>query len=178
MDLIAIIGIIIGIIGIILIILIDKYNKYQISLIKLRKGEINIVSNLENKYNILLRYTDALKNLIDINEEDFEEYRLLNIKMPMIKLDKKLNTLNNIINKYLDNNEKLLKNETIANIEKELLIVNIKINSCKKYYNDNLIIYNHLCNSFPSNIVGKLYHYNEKEFIEQENEEQLKILDE
>ena len=178
MEIIAIIGLIIGIVGIILILLINKYNKYQVSLIKLHKGEINIVSNLENKYNILLRYVDILKNEIEINEEEFEEYKLLNVKMPMIKLDKKLNSLNNIIDKYLDSNEKLLKNESIVNIEKELLNANIKIDGCKKYYNDNLIIYNHLCHSFPSSIIGKICHYREKEFIEQENEEQLKILNE
>ena len=178
MKILAIIGIIIGIVGIILIILITKYNKYQISLIKLRKGEVNIASNLENKYNILLRYIEFLKNNTTIKEEDFEEYKLLNIKMPIKKLDKKLNNLNNIINTYLDNNEKLLKNESIINIEKELLNANIKINSSKKYYNDNLVTYNRLCNTFPSNIVGKICHYNEKEFIEEENEETLKILDE
>ena len=56
--------------------------------------------------------------------------------------------MHNTINKYMDNNEKLLKEETIININKELQDVNVNLNGSKKFYNDNLTIYNHLCNSF------------------------------
>lgn len=174
----AIIGVIIGIIGIILIITITSYNKYQWLLIKLDKGDTNITTALEKKYNILLRYVDFLKNNIELKEEAFDEYKLLNTKMPTHKLNKKIEDMNNIINKYMDNNEKLLKNKTIVNINKELLEVNITINGCKKYYNDNLIKYNHLCHAFPSNIIGKIFKYKEKDFLNEENKEQLKILDE
>lgn len=178
MNTIAIIGLVVGIIGIILIIVITIYNKYQYSLIKINKGELNISTNLEQKYDILLRYTDFLRNNITINEEDFDEYKTINLKQSINKLNKKLNKMNNAINKYLDNNEQLLKNETVLNIEKELMDVNIKINGRKKYYNDNLVIYNHLCKAFPSNIVGKIFKYHEKEFIDNDTEEQLKILEE
>ena len=77
----------------------------------------------------------------------------------------------------MDNNEKLLKNESIININKELNEINININGGKKYYNDNLIIYNHLCNAFPSNIIAKIKKYKEKEFLDDEIKEELKILD-
>lgn len=177
MNTLAIIGVIVGIIGIILIIVILEYNQYQWLIIKLNKGETNINMALEKKYNILLRYFDFLKNNININENDFEEYKLLNTKMPLQKFNKKIEAMNNLLSQYMDNNEKLLKNETIININKELLDVNVIINGCKKYYNDNLINYNHLCHAFPSNIIGKIFKYKEKDFLNEEKNEQLKILD-
>jgi len=178
MKILAIIGVLVGLIGIILIIIVLAYNKYQLALIKLDKGETNIYSALEKKYNILLRYIDFLRNNIEINEEDFDEYNFLNLKMPINKLNQKINNMNNVINKYMDNNEKLLKNETIININKELQDVNITINGCKKYYNDNLAKYNILIHKFPSNIIGKIFKYKEKDFLDEDINEQLKILDE
>ena len=179
MNNLVIVGVVIGIIGIILIIFINQYNKFQWSITLIQKGEVNIVNALEKKYNILLRYLDFLRsNDVNIPDNEYEEYKLLNIKQPIEKLNKRIASMNNLINKYMDNNEKLLKNETIININKELQDVNININGGKKYYNDNLTIYNHLCNAFPSNIVAKIKRYKEKEYLDSEAKEELKILDE
>ena len=179
MSTLAIVGIIIAIIGIILIVFINQYNKFQWSNTLIQKGEVNIVNALTNKYNILLRYMDLLKNnKVDITDKDYDEYKLLNLKQPINKLNKKINEMNNLINHYMDNNEKLLKNESIININKELNEANIHINGGKKYYNDNLVQYNNLCNAFPSNIIAKLKKYKEKEFLDTEIKEELKILDE
>ena len=178
MNILAIIGIIIGIIGIILIILITIYNKFQWFIIKLNKGETILSTALDKKYNILLRYIEYLKTTIKIKNDEFEEFKLLNTKIPISKLNKKINEMNNAINKVMDNNENLLQDETIININKELLEVNISINGSKKYYNDNLIIYNQLVNSFPSKIIALLFRYKEKDFLDEEIKEELKILEE
>lgn len=179
MSTIAIVGIIIAVIGIILIVFINQYNKFQWSNTLIQKGEVNIVNALTNKYNILLRYMDLLKNnKVEVSDSDYDEYKLLNLKQPINKLNKKINEMNNLINHYMDNNEKLLKNESIININKELNEANIHINGGKKYYNDNLVQYNNLCNAFPSNIIAKLKKYKEKEFLDTEIKEELKILDE
>ena len=179
MNSLVIIGIVIAIIGIVLIILINQYNKFQWSITLIQKGESSIMNALEKKYNILLRYLDFLKsNKVNISDSEYDEFKLLNIKQPIEKLNKKIDKMNNLVSKYMDNNEKLLKNETIININKELLEVDININGGKKYYNDNLIIYNHLCNAFPSLLVAKIMRYKEKEFLDCETKEELKILDE
>ena len=172
-------GIIVAIIGIILIILINQYNKFQWINTLIDKGEGNIIDAFTKKYNILIRYLDFLKeNKVEIKDEDYDEYKLLNLKQPVNKINAKIDALNNLVNHYMDNNEKLLKNETIISINKELMEANIHINGGKKYYNDNLIIYNNLCNAFPSNIIAKIKHYKEKDFLDGEIKEELKILDE
>lgn len=178
MDKLVIIGIIVAIIGIVFIILINQYNKFQWSITLIQKGETSIMTALEKKYNILLRYLDFLRgNNVDIPDNEYEEYKLLNTKQPVEKLNKKINKMHNLINKYMDNNEKLLKNETIININKELMDVDININGGKKYYNDNLTMYNHLCNSFPSIVIAKIKRYKEKEYLDEETKEELKILE-
>lgn len=179
MNTLAIIGIIVAVIGIILIILINNYNKFQWVNILVNKGETNISNALSKKYNILIRYLDFLKdNKVDIKEEEYEKYKMLNLKQSVNKLNTNIDEMNNLINHYMDNNEKLLKNETIINLNKEINEINITVNGGKKYYNDNLIIYNNLVNAFPSNIIAKVKRYKEKDFLDDEIKEEFKILEE
>lgn len=179
MDIFLIIGIVVAIIGIILIILITQYNKFQWTNILVNKGETNLETAFTKKHNILIRYLDILKdNKIDITDEDYDKFRLINLTQPISTLNKDLEEVTNYINRIMDNNEKLLKNESVININKELNEINITINGGKKYYNDNLIYYNHLCNAFPSNIIAKMKKYEEKDFLDDEIKEELKILDE
>ena len=176
MEIIVLICLITIIVALLLIVLVNQYNKFQLLIIKLTKGEQNINSLLQEKYNILIRYADILKNSVKIEKEDFEDFSLLNTTSSINKLDKKIKEMNNVINKYLDNNEKLVKNANIININKELHETNISLSGCKKYYNDNLISYNHLCTSFPSKIIAKLYRYKVKDFIDEVIKDELKIL--
>ena len=179
MDILVIIGIVIAIVGIILIILINQYNKFQWTNILVNKGETNLENAFAKKHNILVRYLDILKdNKIKIPDEDYDKYQLINMKQDIIKLNAETEEITNYISRIMDNNEKLLKNESIININKELNEINITINGGKKYYNDNLVYYNHLCNAFPSNIIAKIKKYEDKDFLDSETKEALKILDE
>ena len=69
-----------------------------------------------------------------------------------------------------------MKNNNIIKINKELNEVNMSLNGCKKYFNNNLIDYNNLCSSFPSKIIANLFHYQKKEFIDENIKDELKIL--
>ena len=81
------------------------------------------------------------------------------------------------IKKYLDDNEKLLKIEAIININKEIREQDIIINSCKNYYNNNLVNYNKLIKGFPSKLVAKVCKYNEKDFYPEDKQDNFKILE-
>ncbi len=179
MEVVLIIVAIIAIVGIILIILINQYNKFLWTNVLVDKGETNLKTLFNKKINILTRYLDILKeNKVNIPDEEYNDFKFFNNKQHINKINKKIDELNNYISKTMDNNEKLLKNKAINNINKELSEINISINGGKKYYNDNLVSYNHLCNAFPSNIIAKLKHFKEKEFLDSEIKEELKILDE
>ncbi len=178
MNILLIIGIVVAIIGIILIILINQYNYFQWTNVLIEKGENNLEITFTKKHNILMRYLDILKdNKVDILEEDYNKFKNINTSQSVNKTNKSIEELVNFINQIMDNNEKLLKKEAIININKELNQINISINGGKKYYNDNLVLYNHLCNAFPSNIIAKLKKYRENDFLNSEAKEELKILD-
>jgi hypothetical protein len=178
MNILAIIGIIIAILGIILIILVNQYNKFQWTNVLVDKGETNLDLAFTKKHDILMRYLDILKdNKINIPDEEYDKYNTLNTKQSITKVNKEIEELTNYISKIMDDNEKLLKKEAIVNINKELNEVNVIINGGKKYYNDNLVLYNHLCNAFPSNLIAKLNKYKEKDFLDGEMKDELKILD-
>lgn len=179
MNILVIIGIVVAIVGIILIILINQYNKFQWTNVLVDKGTINLETAFIKKHNILMRYLDILKdNKVLISDEEYENFKKVNFKQSISKVNKNIEEITNYINKVMDNNEKLLKNEGIVKITNELNEINIIINGGKKYYNDNLVLYNHLCNAFPSNLIAKLKRYHEKEFLDGDTKEELKILDE
>lgn len=169
----------IAIIGLLIIILINIYNKLQYSLIKLEKADINIDDALEKKYQILVRYIDFLNEKIKVDKDTFKDFLEINLKtISNIKLCDRIDDCYHEIKMYLDDNEKLLKNETLININKELREVDIIINSCKCYYNNNLVNYNKLVRCFPSKLVAKIFKYKEKDFYSEDRQDNLKILEE
>ena len=157
--------------------MIIQYNKFKWIKIKISKGESSILNILENKHDILKRYIEFLKNKKLFKNDEIEIYETFNPKLSLKKNNNKLNEMNKLINTIMDNNEKLFKNETIIGLNKELNQLNIKLRGCKKYYNDNVILYNKLCKSFPSLLIAKLFHEKEKDYLDEETPNILKILD-
>ncbi len=177
MNTLVIISLIVALIAGLMLIFITNYNKFQWMNIKVKKGEINIQSALEKKYEIILNYFSLLNENVKMDENDYNRINFIN-NDDIVQFNNDLNNLNTIIDKYLDDNEKVLKKDKIKAINKELNEVNIFLNGCKKYYNNNLIKYNSLCKSFPSIIISKIFKYKEKEFIEEDIKESFKILNE
>lgn len=169
----------IAIIGLVIILLINIYNRLQYNIIKLNKADVNIKDALIKKHQILVRYIEFLEENGKLEKGIFQEFIELNIKsLSNIKLMIKIDDCYNEIKSFLDDNEKLLKNETVISINKEIREQDIIINSCKKYYNNNLVNYNKLVKCFPSKFVARIYKYKEKEFYPEDKKDNLKILEE
>ncbi len=171
-----IIGIIIIFIIFATIVFIKQYHRFQRIIIKLKKAEKSIFKSLDEKHDVLSNYYDYLKENTSFDEE-IKDNTLINANIDINLYNQEICDLNNVINNYLDNNEKLLKKKEILNYNRELLNVNIALNGQKNYYNNNLIKYNHLLEKFPSNIVGKLLKYPKKDLIPKDIDESFKILE-
>ena len=78
----------------------------------------------------------------------------------------------------LDLNKKLSEIEALKNINEDLVDIDNDLTAAKKYYNDTVVLHNHLVQSFPSNIVAKLFGYQKKDFFKEEKIETLEILKE
>lgn len=169
-----IIGVIV-IISFLLLIIVINNNKFQFSIIKIDKAEEDISLYLEKKKELLNRsrpviikelkldsFLEDLDNDLD-NMNNFEEYELLKKEY------------NNFF-KTLDENEKLLKSETLLSILEDLNDNEEDIVGAIKFYNDTVVEFNKLLVSFSSNIIGFFKRYKKKEFYNDEKREIFEIL--
>ena len=167
--------IIIVIISLLSFIFVIFYNKFQFSIIKIEKAEDDIGFYLDKKIQFLGRIKPIIK-------------KELKLKNYMDDLDKDLKQLNhfeqhnflkkvyNELFKTIDENEKLLKSESLVNILESLNSNEENIVGAIKFYNDTVVYYNQLIVSFPSNIVAFIKRYKKRDFYNNEKREIFEIL--
>ena len=162
---------IIVIISFILFIFTIYYNKYQLVIIKIDKAEEDISLYLQRKQELLERVKPILKkdyylsSLEEINE-DFNNFELHDI----------LKRNYNELFKVMDENEKLLKSESLVQLLENLNTNEENIVGSIKFYNDTVVEFNQLVVSFPSSIIGFFKNYKKLEFYNNEKREIFEIL--
>lgn len=173
--------IIIGVVFLLIIMLITLScykNKFKFALIKIDEAKRNIDEILEKKKENL----DKIKPIITeiLEEENFlNDLEELNIKEAGdIEANKQLADFYIELMKTIDENDKLLNNETIKSILNDLSDDEIELSASIKYYNDSTVKYNELTESFPSNIVRIFFGYKKKELYKDEKRERYEILKE
>ena len=143
--------------------------------IKIDKAEEDIVLDLQKKSELL----DSTRPLI--KEE--------------LKLDKTMTALDAIVEnesnfdvharlkkayneffKTLDENEKLLKSESLLKILEDLNYNEEDIVGSIKFYNDTVVEYNKLISSFPARIIALFKGYKKLDFYSNEKREIFEIL--
>ena len=78
--------------------------------------------------------------------------------------------------KILDENEKLMKSESLLSILEQLNTNEENIVGAIKFYNDTVVEFNRLVVSFPSNILAFFKRYTKLEFYNNEKREIFEIL--
>ncbi len=160
---------------------INFYNKFQLLLIKIHESLNNIDILFEKKYNLLERSVNIIKE----SDKKYKDINILNnlVKKKSQKIDRfELNhELTVALREYyslLDLDKKLTENSALKNINEDLTDIDNDLNAAKKYYNDNIVLYNNLISSIPSNLVATLFKYKKKDFFKEEKIETLEILKE
>ena len=161
------------------IVFINIFNKFQFTIIKLTEAENIIKKALMDRLALFDRVIPILKD--SVKDEDDNKLldsmiKLKNKKLNSIELSKELDKCNNKLNEVLDNNLELYKQENIDKLLKDLNKNKEDIEYGTKYYNDNVVYYNRLIRSFPSNFIALIFRYKHKEFYENEDEEMFEIL--
>lgn len=154
------------------------HNKFQYSIIKIEEAENNIDVLLHKKLDLIrrcipivkkeLKLDNFLEELNNIDEDNVNHFELKDV----------LTESYNDFVKILDENEKLLKSETLENIIKDLRSNEIELTASTKFYNDSVIVFNKLVKSFPTNIFAFFKRYKKKEFYNNEKKEMFEILNE
>ena len=150
-------------------------NKFQLIVIKIDKAEEDINIYLDKKKELLertvsivkkeLKAKEFLTDLANYNEElnNFEKHNLLK-------------GLYNELFKVIDENEKLLKSDSLVKILEELNDNEENIVGAIKFYNDSVVEFNQLVVSFPSNLIALVKRYKKLEFYNNEKREIFEIL--
>ncbi len=152
-------------------------NRFQFAIIKIDKAEEDIDIYLEKKKEFLERTKQiVLKELkTDVFMPELEQDFSLISNFEENDILKKCY---NDLFKTIDDNDKLLKSETLGSILASLNENEENIVGAIKFYNDTVVSYNNLIVSFPSNIVGFFKRYKKKEFYNNEKREVFDILGE
>ena len=162
-----ILGVVVGL-ALILIFISILNNKFQFAIIKIEEAENNIDALLHTKKDLLERTCPII-----IKELKIEEFlpEVLNINPDALNHFE----FNDLL-KTIDENEKLLKSDSLNSILEELKKNEIELSGAVKFYNDAVIVFNSLVVSFPSNIVGFFRRYKKKSFYSDEKREMFEIL--
>ena len=167
--------IIIGIISFLSFIFAILHNKFQLTIIKIDKAEEDIDIYLERKKELLSRTIPIIKKELKVKEfltgleewkEEFNNFEKHNL----------LKSIYNELFKTLDENEKLLKSDSLVKILEELNDNEEDIVGAIKYYNDSVVEFNQLVVSFPSSLIALFKRYKKLEFYNNEKREIFEIL--
>lgn len=164
------------VIGIIMIIAVLINNNFQFAIIKIEEAENSIDTLLKKKKELLeraapviikeLKLEDYLSELSEITEEGCNSF----------ERNDRLKKCYNTFLKTLDENEKLMKSDTLSSIADDLDSNDVELVGATKFYNDAVVSFNKLVVSFPASVVGFVRGYKKKNFYNNEKREMYQIL--
>lgn len=151
-------------------------NKYKLAIIKIDKAEEDINIYLEKKEELLDRTRPIIKKELKLksflekldNKNDLDNFQ----KNDLLK-----NCYNELF-KILDENDKLLKSDSLNSILSNLNENEEQIVGAIKFYNDTVVDYNQLVISFPTNVIAFFKGYKKRDFYNNEKREMFDILNE
>ena len=158
---------------------INFYNKFQILKIKISEAYNSLDILFEKKVNLLERATNIIKENNDKYKEDMLLDNLTKIKSKNIdrfELNHELTLAFRDYKGLLDLDQKLANLDSLKGINEELVNIDTDLEASKKYYNDNVVLYNNLVKCFPSNLLALIKRYKKEDFFKEEKIETLEIL--
>ena len=171
-----ILGIVVGI-SIILLICTSYNNRFQLAIIKIDKAEEDIDLCLDKKKELFDRTRPIIQKELKIEEFITE----LDNDFTNMNNFEKHNTLKMAYNelfKTVDENEKLMKSDSLLSVLNSLNENEEDVIGAIKFYNDTVVEFNKLVVSFPSCVIAFFKRYKKKEFYNNEKREMFEILNE
>ena len=146
------------------------YNKVNDLIIRINEVEVNIDSNLRNKYDLINRSVSIIKGNTEIKSDVFEEIvKLRSRKISNFELERKLTEAYNEFLNYKDKYKELNNSEELTKISISLKDINEKLSILIEYYNKNITKYNKLIVMFPTNIIAKINKFKTKLFFDRKD---------
>lgn len=126
------------------------------------KAKINIIPNLVEVAERYAKYEKDLFTSIAENRQNLinSESSNENIKNNS-ELTRNINRLYAVAEAYPD----LKANETFLNLQNKITDIEDKIAAYRQFYNDTVMLYNRFIQTFPHNLIARLFGHKEIEYL-------------
>ncbi|QSX05847.1 LemA family protein [Sedimentibacter sp. zth1] len=123
------------------------------------------ISTIPNLLEIAVKYAEYEKDLFSTITKD--RVKLINSESANENISSN-SELNRNVEKLFavaENYPDLKANETFIELQKQIRVSEGKIAIYRQFYNDTVMLYNRFIQTFPHNLIVKLFGYKEKEFL-------------
>ena len=169
--------IVIAVILIILFYIVYIYNKLITARNKVENSWSQIDVQLTRRADLIPNLIETVKGYTSHESSTFENITkarssLLNADTVSEKakandaLTKGLKSLFAVAESYPE----LKANENFISLQEELANTENKISYTRQFYNGTVLMYNNLCQMFPSNLMAKMFDFNEKDYFKSSTE--------
>ena len=167
-----------GILGIVVIWFIAIYNGFVRLVNRVKEAWADIDVQLKRRYDLIPNLVETVKGYATHEREAFEKVtKARAMAMGAQNIDEKGKAENMLtgalksIFAVAEAYPQLRAVESFVNLQNELADTENKIQAARRFYNTNVRDLNIKTDSFPSNIIAKIFNFQKAEFFELEQEE-------
>ena len=168
-----ILKIIFGILAILVLWIIFIYNRLVTLRNRVKEAWSDIEVQLKRRYNLIPNLVETVKGYASHEKEVFEKVTQArtkaigaqNLKEKAIAENMLSNTLKSLF-AVAENYPQLRSSENFQKLQEELTDTEDKIQAARRFYNGNVRDFNIKIESFPSNIIAKIFNFKKVEFFE------------
>ena len=174
--------IIVGIVLLIIVIaLIATYNNLVTARQKVKNGWSQIDVQLQRRFDLIPNLVESVKGYMSHETSVLEKITELRTSWANAKSVSEKMDINNQLSETLktimavsENYPDLKANENFIALQGEISNTENKISYSRQFYNDTVTRYNTMIETFPSNIVASLFHFESEKLFEVDSSEARK----
>ncbi len=168
-----ILKIIFGVLVILVLWIIFIYNRLVALRNRVKEAWSDIEVQLKRRYNLIPNLVETVKGYASHEKEVFEKVTQArtkaigaqNLKEKAVAENMLSNTLKSLF-AVAENYPQLRSSENFQKLQDELTDAEDKIQAARRFYNGNVRDFNIKIESFPSNIIAKIFNFKKVEFFE------------
>ena len=169
--------IIFGVLAVIILWFIVAYNGFVRLITRVKEAWADIDVQLKRRYDLIPNLVETVKGYATHEREAFEKVTQARARALGAQSVKEKGEADNMVSSALKSifaiaeaYPQLRAVESFVNLQNELSDTENKIQAARRFYNGNVRDLNIKIDTFPSNIVGKIFNFQKQEFFELEEE--------
>ena len=169
-------GIILAIVAIIVIAFIAIYNKLVTARQRVKNGWGQIDVQLQRRFDLIPDLVDTVKGYMAHESSVLEKVTELRTSWANAKTVAEKMEISNQLSDTLktimavsENYPDLKANQNFMSLQEELTNTENKISYSRQFYNDTVTRYNTMLETFPSNLVASMFHFEAEKLFEVDN---------